>query len=169
IPASGFQSLQFRTVEIRMGLKRQQRLRYNQNDYDGALKPDQRKEITALEEEPSLFDRVEKWLERTPFLKMQGFDFWITYKSAVESSLKNDHAIIQQNSTLSEEDRKRNEALLSASLESFQALFNEKAYEEARRKGVWRLSYKAIHAALLIQLYRDQPIFQLPFRFLTAL
>jgi tryptophan 2,3-dioxygenase len=31
------------------------------------------------------------------------------------------------------------------------------------------LSYQAAHAALLIQLYRDQPALQLPFRFLTAL
>jgi tryptophan 2,3-dioxygenase len=169
IPASGFQSVQFRTLEARLGLKRDQRLKYNQTDFDQALKPDQRQPMTQIESEPSLFDRVEKWLERTPFLKMQGFDFWQTYKKAVEDSLTGDLKIIEENSALGEEDRKRNRGILEGSLTSFRALFDENAYAEARRRGEWRLSYTAIHAALLIQLYRDQPALQLPFRLLTAL
>jgi tryptophan 2,3-dioxygenase len=59
--------------------------------------------------------------------------------------------------------------MLQMTLQGFQALFDESAYAKARQEGQWRFSYKAIHAALLIQLYRDQPALQLPFRFLTAL
>lgn len=169
VPASGFQSLQFRTLENRLGLKRENRLKYNQADYDQSLKPEQRPEVNRQEQEPSLFDRVEKWLERTPFLKMEGFDFWQVYKSTVETSLKAELALIQNNPNLGPEDKKRNEAILQGSLDSFGALFNEAKYNEARKQGTWRMSYKAIHAALLIQLYRDQPALQLPFRFLTAL
>src|SRR5690606_10582046 len=33
----------------------------------------------------------------------------------------------------------------------------------------WRLSKKALYAALFINLYRDQPALQLPFRILSAL
>lgn len=169
IPASGFQSLQFRQLEAKLGLKRDQRLKYNQADFDQSLKPEQRPGMKSTEGEPSLFDRVEQWLERTPFLKMRGFDFWQVYKKTVEDSLTNDLKIIEQNPSLGPEDRKRNQTLLEGSLKSFRSLFDEGSYQQSRQGGDWRLSYKAIHAALLIQLYRDQPALQLPFRLLTAL
>lgn len=169
IPASGFQSQQFRLLENKLGLERTKRLKFNQNEYDQALKPEQRATVEKAEAEPHLFALVEKWLERTPFLKMQGFDFWKIYQQTVEHSLKRDLDIIDQNPNLAPEDRKRNEMIVNATLQSFEALFDEKAYNEARARGEWRLSYKAVHAALLIELYRDQPALQLPFRLLTAL
>jgi tryptophan 2,3-dioxygenase len=169
IPASGFQSLQFRLLEMNLGLKRGDRLKFNQLDFDQALKPEQAGVVRDLEQNSCLFDLVEKWLERTPFLEMQGFDFWKTYQSSVEKSLKEDLELIHLNVEITEEFRKRNIQMLEGSLQSFRSLFDEKAYEAARSQGTWRLSYKAIHAALLIQLYRDQPVLQLPFRILTAL
>jgi len=169
IPASGFQSLQFRVLETKLGLKREQRLKYNQAEFDQSLKPEQRPLMRTAEGEHNLFERVEKWLERTPFLKMRGFDFWNIYKKTVEDSLQADLNIIQNNPSLAGEDRQRNQTILENSLASFRALFDEKAYAEARARGEWRLGYKAIHAALLIQLYRDQPALQLPFRLITAL
>lgn len=169
IPASGFQSLQFRTIETKLGLPRAARLKYNQADYDQSLKPEQRPGMQAMESEPSLFSRVEEWLERTPFLKVQGFDFWQVYKKTVEDALIGDLEIIQKNPALAPEDRERNEKMLRATLASFQALFDPEAYKKAREAGEWRLSYRAVHAALLIQLYRDQPVLQLPFRLITAL
>src|SRR5690606_21290989 len=119
---------QFRTLETRLGLKRENRLKYNQSDYDQALKPEHRAGMGTVENEASLFDVVEKWLERTPFLKMQGFDFWQTYKNTVETTLQNDLNIIQNNAGLHEEDRKRNQMILEGSLSAFRALFDEKAY-----------------------------------------
>lgn len=169
IPASGFQSFQFRSLEAKLGLERQARLKYNATEFDQLLKPDQRSQMANTEKKNSLFVCVEKWLERTPFLKMQGFDFWQHYKSAVEDTISTDLKIIQNNPTLSKEDRLRNENIVQATLLSFNALFDEEQYDKARSEGTWRLSYKAIHAALLIQLYRDQPALQLPFRLLTAL
>lgn len=169
IPASGFQSQQFRMIETKLGLKREQRLRYNAAEFDQSLKPEHRPVQTDLEKQPSLFDRVEKWLERTPFLKMQGFDFWKLYSKTVEDVLNHDLSIIQQNPNLDAADRQRNQMILQGSLDSFHALFDETKYNAARAEGQWRLSYKAVHAALLIQLYRDQPALQLPFRLLSAL
>ncbi len=169
IPASGFQSVQFRQLENMLGLKRDQRLKYGQADYEHSLKPDQRKEMLARESQSTLFDRVEKWLERTPFLKMRGFDFWQTYKDTVENALKRDIEIIEKNPVLGDEDRARNKVMLEQTMTSFRALFDENEYAKARAGGEWRLSYQAVHAALLIQLYRDQPALQLPFRLITAL
>lgn len=169
IPASGFQSFQFRILEARLGLRRDARLKYNAAEYDQSLRPEQRPLMAAIEKEPSLFVCVERWLERTPFLKMQGFDFWQTYKDTVEQTLQADLKVIQSNPGLAPDDRKRNEMIIQQTLASFAKLFDEKQYDEARTNGEWRMSYKSIHAALLIQLYRDQPVLQLPFRLLTAL
>lgn len=169
IPASGFQSFQFRMVEMKLGLKRGERLKYNSQDFDRSLKPAQAELVRELEKQPSLFDQVERWLERTPFLSMKGFDFWKAYQTTVESMMRDDLAAIHRSVDLDDEFKKKNIAMLEQSLQSFQLLFNEKAYNESRNQGVWRFSYRAIHAALLIQLYRDQPVLQLPFRVLTAL
>lgn len=169
IPASGFQSQQFRILENSLGLRRDDRLRYNEAEYHQSLNPEQRPRVLEAETKPSLFDRLEAWLERTPFLNMQGFDFWQIYKSTVERSLQEELRIIANNPVLSEKDRERNQRILGETLRNFASLFEENAYQIARSEGKWRLSYKAIHAALLIQLYRDQPVLQLPFRLLTAI
>ncbi len=42
-------------------------------------------------------------------------------------------------------------------------------FYDRRIAGNSRYSYKAMHAALLIQLHRDQPILQTPFRIIQAL
>jgi tryptophan 2,3-dioxygenase len=169
IPASGFQSAQFRTLEAKLGLLRTQRLQYNNSDFDKALPQNQRDAIASVESDVNLFTAVEKWLERTPFLKIQGFDFWQTYKARVEQTLLEDLKIINENPGLTPENKARNQQILEGSLKSFRALFDEKSFNEARKNGEWRLSYQAIHAALLIQMYRDYPVLQLPFRLLTAL
>ncbi len=169
IPASGFQSQQFRQLEIKLGLKREDRLKYNESEYYKSLKPEHQMPTTDLEKEPSLFTCIEAWLERTPFLSMQGFDFWQVYKTTVETSLKEELQIIDGNPVLSAADKGRNQKILNETLKNFAALFDEDAYQTARGEGKWRLSYKATHAALLIQLYRDQPVLQLPFRLLTAI
>ncbi len=169
IPASGFQSHQFRLLEMKLGLKREERHKFNDKEFDELLQKNEKQKINANEKNPSLFDLVEKWLERTPFLKMDGFDFWSTFKSNVEQSLKSDLELINENPHLSPEDKAKNRQMLEASLLSFESLFDEKKYLEDQKQGIWRLSYKAIHASLLIQLYRDQPVLQLPFRLLTSL
>ena len=46
---------------------------------------------------------------------------------------------------------------------------NEELHNQLRAKGERRLTFKATQAALLINLYRDEPALQLPFRLLTAL
>lgn len=169
IPASGFQSHQFRLLEMKLGLKREERHKFNNKEFDELLQSNEKEKIKAAESEKSLFELVEKWLERTPFLKMEGFDFWKNFKASVEKSLNEDLELINKNPHLSAEDKKRNSDLLQASLKSFESLFNEATYKKDQEQGVWRLSYKALHAALLIQLYRDQPVLQLPFRLLTSL
>ncbi|MCB0343178.1 MAG: tryptophan 2,3-dioxygenase [Pseudobdellovibrionaceae bacterium] len=168
-PASGFQSAQFRVLENKLGLMPNQRLSYNNTRYTEHLRPDQQQGISELEEQSSLFDCIERWLERTPFLEIGQFDFWGRYREAVGSMFQQERDALKQNPFLSDEDKKRGVASIEQSEGKFAALFDEKLYEQQRQQGTWRLSHKATRAALLIQLYRHQPIFQIPFSLITAL
>jgi len=87
--SSGFQSLQFRLLENKLGLKDASRVKYNQEHYAKVFTDsDQVKQLEDSINQPSLFDLVEKWLERTPGLAVECFDFWELYKRAVDSWLK---------------------------------------------------------------------------------
>lgn len=165
-PASGFQSFQFRLIENKLGLRRTQRLAYNKTSYEKSLTADQQKKVLESENAPSLFDLVEKWLARTPFLKIEGFDFWSLYRKSVEDMFIEDRRIVEENETLDDEKKAKNLEQIEKSRQLFQGLFDKEKYEAS---GAWRLSYEALHAALFIQLYRDEPVFQAPFRLLTEL
>lgn len=168
-PASGFQSVQFRLLENKLGLPRAQRLPFNAQPYTAYVNQAERAKMEQSETQASLFERVEKWLERTPFLESQGFAFWDLYRKAVARMFENDRALVRKNTVLSAEQREKNLNDIAATEEGFNALFDESRYDELRAQGAWRLSLRALHAALLINLYRDQPILQLPFRVLLAL
>ncbi len=71
--------------------------------FDQALKPEQRPFNVRIESEANLFDQVNRWLERTPFLKMQGYDFWKLYQETVEQTVQSDLKIIQSNPALGPE------------------------------------------------------------------
>jgi tryptophan 2,3-dioxygenase len=65
--ASGFQSLQFRLLENKLGVKNDHRVKYNQQHYRDVFRTDKEMEdLVDSETQPSLFKLVEKWLERTP-------------------------------------------------------------------------------------------------------
>jgi tryptophan 2,3-dioxygenase len=167
-PASGFQSLQFRLFENKLGLKSAQRMNYNSLPYHQHLAGTGGAQARASEEQPTLFECLEKWLERTPFLQTDSFDFWTSYRQAVEENLNEEDRLMRENTFLTAEEKAKNLEISQRSREAFLSLFDDAEYAKQRADGSWRLSYKAIHAALLIQLYRDEPIFQLPFRVLTA-
>jgi tryptophan 2,3-dioxygenase len=169
IPASGFQSVQFRLIENKLGLDTAHRLRIKGMPYTSALSGEHAGALEASEGEPSLHDHLERWLRRTPFLSFGGFDFWRAYRDAVGEMLARDLAVIEGHPTLDDEARAASFAEFDATIASFDAVFDATKWAELCRAGKRRLSHRAFLAALLINLYRDEPIFQLPFRFLTAL
>ncbi|MEK7355709.1 MAG: tryptophan 2,3-dioxygenase family protein, partial [Bdellovibrionota bacterium] len=89
-PASGFQSLQNRMIENKLGLKVEQRLTYNQSPYSSYIPENERGRLKKTEEESSLFDLIDAWLARTPFLQTGGFDFWSAYRKAVQAAFDED-------------------------------------------------------------------------------
>lgn len=168
-PASGFQSFQFRMIESRLGLREDDRLLYNQTPFHKHLPEKHQDAVLRALAEPSLTERVEKWLERTPFLQAGAYDFWSAYRGAVREMLKQDRETIETNPRLAPEARDRNLKMLEMTEKTFEALFDPAAFAELRAKKQFRLSLGALQAALFIQVYRDEPILQQPFRLLSVL
>ncbi|MFQ5675642.1 MAG: tryptophan 2,3-dioxygenase family protein [bacterium] len=169
IPASGFQSFQFRFIENRLGLKSANRKLFEKAPYYSRLSEEHQKMIIDSENQPTLLDLVETWLERTPFLDFQGFSFWNSYRKAVDLVLQREREFIESNPTLSDGEKRQELAEFKKTEQSFAAIFDEEIHRKLLDQGVRRLSYRATQAALLINLYRDEPILHLPFTFLTTL
>lgn len=92
-PASGFQSLQFRLLENKLGVKTEHRVKYNQKYSEVfASDPCAIERLSITESEPSLADLVQKWLERTPGLETNGFNFWGKFQGSVEKLLADQEA-----------------------------------------------------------------------------
>jgi tryptophan 2,3-dioxygenase len=169
IPASGFQSVQFRLIENRLGLRPPHRLSIKGSPYLSVLSDEHARLLLESEQQPSLLDHVDRWLERTPFLHLGDFDFWRSYQLAVEEMLANDRRVIERHPNLDDQGRAEQLATLDQAVASFEAVFDADRYADLLARGRRRLSHRAFLAALLINLYRDEPIFQLPFRLLIAL
>src|SRR5712692_3595596 len=67
-PASGFQSAQFRLIEIRLGLARGMRSQYAGKPFDETLAAADKSRIAHAERGPKLIDQLDGWLSRTPFV-----------------------------------------------------------------------------------------------------
>ena len=168
-PASGFQSLQFRVLENKLGLKSEMRHTFNSQAYHSYVAKPEAEQMLASEKSPSLFELVDKWLARTPFLEDKHFKFWDLYRDAVQKMYERDRQIVRENPMLSPEDRAKNLSGIDEAAQQFQALFDENEFQKLRDAGHFRLSYRAIHAALLISLYRDEPVLHLPYQILFQL
>ncbi|CAN8208731.1 unnamed protein product [Coccothraustes coccothraustes] len=166
-PASGFQSLQFRLLENKIGVPQSLRVPYNRRHYRDNFKGQDHELLLQSEQEPTLLQLVEAWLERTPGLDSEEFDFWGQFEENVLKGLEEEFALIQAKAESEEKDdllsefQKQKDVLLS--------LFDEKRHEHLLSKGERRLSYKALKGALMIYFYREEPRFQVPFQLLTSL
>ncbi len=167
-PASGFQSYQFRELEIKLGLKTDKRIKYSQQAYHVLYPEEIQERLLDLEKQPTLFGLLESWLERTPFLELTGFNFIDAYRKAVDKMLAGERAVIE-NSNLDADDKLGRLQLMSASEKHFDSMLDEDKHNQLIREGRRRLSYKATLAALFINLYRDQPILHLPYRLLSEI
>ncbi|HJQ76867.1 MAG TPA: tryptophan 2,3-dioxygenase family protein [Acidimicrobiia bacterium] len=168
-PASGFQSAQFRIVENKLGLQRQDRLLLSGDEYTARFDEDDRARVEATETESSLFELVERWLERTPFLDQEDFHFWEAYREAVLARIEADRGVVEANPTLSEEERSAQLAGFDKVFDQYAALFDPDKHDNERAAGRLRMSQRAFQAAVFITLYRDQPALQEAHRLLEVL
>ena len=157
-PASGFQSVQFKVLEAKLGLKFEHR--HGQQYYISQLRPAEVESVKDAEAGNSLLHLLNGWLERMPFFNesenWQGFvtaaprtelhPFWTEYRQRYEQSL-------------AEAER--------SNLDAFDAVFL--ADQPNENNPPRNLSAAACRAALFIMLYRGYPILQLPFQLLNNL
>jgi tryptophan 2,3-dioxygenase len=167
-PASGFQSLQFRLLENKLGVRQENRVKYNQN-YSKVFGHDSQaiSEIEKSEQQPSLTDLVQRWLERTPGLELEGFNFWGKYQKAVERLLQEQRALAEEEASESLKRYKLND--LDKRREVYESIFSLEVHEALLARGERRFSHKALQGAIMITFYRDEPRFSQPHQILTLL
>ena len=169
VPASGFQSIMFKRIEIMMGIRKENRTATDCAFFKTRLSYSDQKRLADVEEKVNLLELVDQWLQRTPLYQIEGFSFWDLYSQAVDKMLASDAQIIRDNRTLSEDDKEVQFAEIENTRKKFQLMLDEDKYNELRDSGELRFSHKGFQAALFINLYRDEPLLYTGFRFLTLL
>ena len=154
VPASGFQSKQFRIIEAKLGLKMEERHKKEYYKYTrrGSLSEADMQEVTQVESESTLKELIIKWLERTPFFDEMYWTDYVSTSGADKDKFWADYRQAYQNS-LSDNEGDR--------LAEFDNVFF--------KNGRGNLSPQAMQAALFITLYRDLPVIQMPFELLNTL
>ncbi len=152
-PASGFQSIQWKELEARLGLHYEDR--HGKEYYVSQLRSEDVDYVKNREQERSLLDLVNEWLERMPYFESttawpdadpknpKDHPFWSQYRSAYADSLID---------------------IESKNID----LFNRKMFgdgDDNKR----RLSPKACRSALFIMLYSGYPLLHLLSRLIDAL
>ena len=154
LPASGFQSKQFRLIEVKLGLKMEERHKqeYYKHTRRGSLSESDMLDVNQVESEATLKNLIIQWLERMPFFDEQ---YWVDYVSANAATADKFWT----------DYRKAYAGSLSAGESGRLAEFEKVLFHEGRGD----LSPRAMQAALFITLYRELPIFQFPFELLNTL
>lgn len=162
--ASGFQSWQFRLIETRLGLRREDRIPVFHGEFDDDLRAESKKAISAAETQRTLYEQLDRWLARTPFIQKDDYDFWQEYRKAVHTMLDEKGEIAQ--SSFHPSALKKELEGIKRGKKKFDAIFDEDKHKE---NGNWRMSWQALQAALFITIYRTEPILQSPYRLLTLI
>lgn len=168
-PASGFQSFQFRMVEVMLGLKEEKRLTYHGQHYASVFPESQQQQLEAISESSTLFGVIESWLERTPFLDFGAFNFLKHYKAAVERMVEKEKAAINNSAYLTDKEKQMRVKMMGDTNTYFESVLDPAVHARMKSEGKLRMSHKATVAALLINLYRDEPILHNPFNLMVCL
>jgi tryptophan 2,3-dioxygenase len=163
--ASGLQSWQFRMIEVRLGLRRSDRVALPHGQFDDVLDEGHRGPIEQAEGEPNLYDQLDGWLSRTPFVDRGDYKFWEMYRTAVDQML--DAKVKEAEHTLADAALTTERQGIERSRRKFHLIFDEAEHTKGQREGSWRMSWRSLQAALLITLYRQEPMLQMPARLLS--
>lgn len=151
--ASGFQSRQFRLIETRLGLKRDDRLLFNHCPYDRDYAAASQEAIRTAEAQTSLHDQLDAWLARTPFVDFGGYKFWEEYRKSVHKMLDDKEALVRK--SMKDEALQRELDGIGRGRMKFDSIFDKASTG-------WRFSDRALQAALFISIYRTEPMLQGP-------
>jgi tryptophan 2,3-dioxygenase len=181
LPASGFQSKQFRLIEARLGLKMEQRFKkeYYRVTRRGSLSEADLREVDEAENEPTLKELIVRWLERMPYLDER---YWIEYKRSSPSdkrSSPSDKRSTPRSGSVDKQTKLGNGERHKFWTDYREVYKTSLSTNEADRLGEFdRVFFEsgrgavppaAMRSALFITLYRNLPIFHLPFELLNTL
>ena len=157
LPASWFQSKQFRLIEAKLGLKMEERYKreYYKHTRRGSLSENDMQDVNQAEDESTLKELIIRWLERMPFFNET---YWTDYKPINKTKDTDTHVFWSDYRKVYQNSLSENE---SGRLKEFDTVFFD--------AGRGDISPAAMRAALFITLYRNFPIFQLPFDLLNTL
>ena len=165
IPASGFQSIQFRLIEARLGLQMDNRFNkdYYKRTNEGGFGKEDFDRINETEQSTNLLSLINNWLERMPFFENE---LWKNYQRQFPAIIMhpfwNDYRNTYKNGLNDREANKINDF-------DFVFFENKNNLPDDQLPAKPTLSPSAMRAALFIMLYRDFPVFQTSYQILDAL
>ncbi len=152
IPASGFQSAQFREVEILAGLKDDDRIHFEGQPYFTRVDEAQQDRLRLCAEEQSVRDAMIQWLARTPV--EEAFpDFVSTFLAAYNSYIDEQIAFQCNNPNIVAAQKEKIESLFETTKVEAQAFLTEGD----------DLEKKAHCAFLFVASYRTEPLLRWPY------
>jgi tryptophan 2,3-dioxygenase len=165
-PSSGFQSVQFRLLEARLGLQMDNR---HQKDYykrvnEGGFEQADYNNINQTEEKPNLLQLVNNWLERMPFFEPA---YWDNYQ--LEAAVESLHPFWTEYRSIYQQGLTEREASKIMDFDFTFFSIKDTLSPEQQQALLPTLSPAAMQAALFIMLYRDFPVFQTSYQVLDSL
>lgn len=150
VPASGFQSVQFRELEILLGLRDEMRPAVG---YQDALDPTERERVNRRLGEMTLAEALYDWLRRTP-IELAFPGFVDAYVRAFDAYVDRQIALQRQNVHLTETQREDAARKLASQKDQCRAFLT--GHDDARNRA---------HASFLfIATYRDEPLLRWPYQ-----
>lgn len=153
-PASGFQSVQFRELEAKLGLEMEQR--HQKRHYENQLRSEDVEHVHDIEAQTSFIKMLGEWLSRAPFWEDQ---YWGSF--AKEKGLEGDIHPFWAYYRKIYEDGLIDEERKAIAMGDFDSLFLQ------ADGGGQHLNASAMQAVLFITLYRDYPLLQVPYQLLS--
>uniref|UniRef100_A0A2H8TFX8 Tryptophan 2,3-dioxygenase n=1 Tax=Melanaphis sacchari TaxID=742174 RepID=A0A2H8TFX8_9HEMI len=137
--ASGFQSLQFRMIEYKLGLRKENRVNCCKS-YTDCFNGKKYDELERVSTEPSLFSLVCHWLESIPMLKDN--IVWDQYRKAADHWLERS---TESDISCLEKRRKLMDTV-------FKCDQHKRLVDQGNRK----FSHMALKGAIIVHAYRDE-------------
>ena len=177
-PASGFQSVQFRKIENKLGLRQEQRIQHSGCPYYEHLeKQEEQAEVLESEKGRSLAQLLGEWLGGLMNDTCPGFDFAAYMRNSIELAAEHDRDAIskypQSHLSLHPGAGPSGREGLLAELEkkktAHMRLFDRAAHDELVRKGIRHFGFEATMACVFVQSFSNELAFQAPHRLITHL
>lgn len=163
IPASGFQSVQFKVIEALLGLKREKDLAGFQFNDDDKLR------LLEQSKHEDLFSCFVKWLEAMPFNYELNTPFWKNFFSLVQDYQQKEEHFTEREDAVSQNQCKIHLKLTEKNQSLYLALLNQEKFNEKLNAHQKKLPFSATVSALFIFLYCDEPTLSLPYRIIQEL